>query len=143
MSEKKLSLPLLANQLQQLQDLTLLLDKEHDVLQHHDPEALNLLTVEKNKLLLSIEQVDQQLAKDAEFLSHKKQGLCDELLTEIEKQLAQCKEKNFINGQIIQHSQFAVERMKTTLLESNSKTSVTYDNKGKKSGGLSSIGVKA
>ena len=64
-------------------------------------------------------------------------------LADIEACLVRCKKQNQINGLIIHQSQLSVERMKTSLLENHNKSSMTYDSKGKTSGGLSSLGLKA
>ncbi|WP_440875629.1 flagella synthesis protein FlgN [Thalassotalea sp. PLHSN55] len=134
---------LLAQQHSQLSALETLLTQENEILQQHQPDALNDITAQKNDLLLAIQTLDQHIGQHAGFVAEKATGAFDETLAEIEHLLSACKKQNQVNGMIIQHSQLAVERMKTNLLESNNKSSVTYDNKGKKSGGLSSIGIKA
>lgn len=134
---------LLAQQHSQLSALEALLTEENGILQQHQPDALNGITEQKNQLLLAIQALDDHLAKHAEFVAEKNTGKFDETLSAIESSLAACQKQNKVNGMIIQHSQLAVERMKTNLLESNNKSAVTYDNKGKKSGGLSSLDIKA
>jgi flagella synthesis protein FlgN len=83
------------------------------------------------------------ISRHVEFAQDKAAGKFDLQLAEIESLLLTCKKQNQVNGQIIQQSQLAVERMKTTLLENHSKSSMTYDEKGKKSSGLSSLDLKA
>jgi flagella synthesis protein FlgN len=143
MSEQVLSKDLIAKQLEQIQLLSSLLAKENEVLQQHSPDALIEITTQKNELLLAIQQLDQHLALHQEFQKSKNEGQHQDVIDKIADSLEQCKKQNIINGQIIQHSQLAVEKMKTSLLESHSKSSMTYDSTGKKSGGLSSIGIKA
>ncbi|TPH17120.1 flagellar export chaperone FlgN [Litorilituus lipolyticus] len=134
---------LLAQQLQQLQTLEKLIETEKQVLQQHDPEALLSISQDKNQQLLAIEALDKQISLDQQFAKDKAAGLLEDKLNEITNLLAHCQQQNLVNGQIIQQSQLAVERMKTSLLENHTKNTITYDNKGKKSGGLSSIGIKA
>lgn len=134
---------LLAQQLQQLQTLEKLITTEKQVLQQHDPEALVTISQEKNQQLLAIESLDKHISLDQQFARDKAAGLLDNELAAITDLLSQCQQQNLVNGQIIQQSQLAVERMKTSLLENHTKNTITYDNKGKKSGGLSSIGIKA
>jgi flagella synthesis protein FlgN len=143
MSASTQSKELLAQQFSQLQELEQVITDEKLVLQQHQPDALLQISEKKNQLLLSIQKLDQQIRINQAFAQDKAAGFLGKQLTEIESLLTLCQQKNQVNGQIITQSQLAVERMKTSLLESHNKTSVTYDSKGKKSGGLSSIGLKA
>jgi flagella synthesis protein FlgN len=143
MSASPESKDLLAKQFSQLQALEQVISDEKIILQQHQPDELLEVTEKKNQLLLSIQNLDQQISINQAFAQDKAAGLLSEDLVAIEKQLELCQKKNLVNGQIIAQSQLSVERMKTSLLESHNKTSMTYDSKGKKSGGLSSIGLKA
>lgn len=134
---------LLNKQLEQLQSLRQLLEDEKVLLTERDPEALNALTQQKQTLLLAIEGLDANISQNTQFLADKQQGLLAEPLQLIQSTLAECQALNQVNGQIIAHSQLAVERMKTTLLERHNRSSMTYDSKGKKHAGLSSLDVKA
>lgn len=143
MSASSESKELLAQQYSQLQALEQVIIDEKHILQQHQPNDLLKISEQKNQLLVAIQTLDQQISLNQAFALDKAAGkLAQELLT-IENLLASCQQKNQVNGQIIAQSQLAVERMKTSLLEGHNKASVTYDNKGKKSGGLSSIGLKA
>ena len=133
----------LSTQLAQLSTLESLLVAEKETLQSNNPEALTALSEEKNELLLAIQQLDQTIEQSPTFKQEKQQGMHDAQLAEIKAKLTHCKELNTINGQIIAQSKLAVERMKTSLLQSHSKSSMTYDSKGKTSGGLKSLGIKA
>ncbi len=143
MSSESIYASQLQSQLEQLQQLEEIIDTEKQVLQQQDPDKLTAITEQKNQLLLAIQSLDQQFEQSLQFKNDKAQGLFTEILASIETVLLRCKEKNQINGQIIQHSQLAVERMKTSLLQNHNKSSMTYDSKGKISGGLSSLGIKA
>ncbi len=134
---------LLAQQHQQLTALAKIIADEKQVLQKHNPLALLEISQEKNTLLLAIQKLDQEIAQNQRFAQDKAAGKLTEQLTEITELLTYCQQQNLVNGQIIQQSQLAVERMKTSLLESHNKNAITYDNKGKKSAGLSSLGLKA
>ena len=134
---------LLTQQYEQLSLLETVIASEKDILQQHNPDALIKISQEKNTVLLSIEKIDQLIVKHPDFIIQKSSGVIDEVLANIAQKLEHCKEQNIVNGQIIQQSQLAVERMKTSLLENHNKSAITYDNKGKKSAGLSSIGLKA
>lgn len=143
MSASTESKELLAQQHTQLQELEQVISDEKLILQQHQPDALLQISAKKNQLLISIQQLDQQIGVNQAFAQDKAAGFLAQELSDIESLLTRCQQKNLVNGQIIAQSQLAVERMKTSLLEGHNKTSVTYDNKGKKSGGLSSIGLKA
>ncbi|MCO4799700.1 MAG: flagellar protein FlgN [Colwelliaceae bacterium] len=143
MSTESSHLSLIEKQLTQLEQLEIIIDTEKDILQQQDPEKLIEITEKKNQLLLAIQTLDQQFEQSITFKKEKSQGVFKGLLETIEDTLLRCKEKNHVNGQVIAHSQLAVERMKTSLLQNHNKSSMTYDSKGKTSGGLSSLGIKA
>ena len=128
---------------QQLTALAQVIANEKNILQQHDPQALLTVSQEKNTLLLAIQQLDQNISLHQGFAQDKAAGKLVSQLAEITELLKHCQQQNLVNGQIIQHSQLAVERMKTSLLESHNKNAITYDSKGKKSAGLSSLGLKA
>jgi flagellar biosynthesis protein FlgN len=134
---------LINKQLAQLKQLEVIIDNEKDILQKQNPDKLIEITDKKNQLLLAIQTLDKQFEQSILFKQEKSQGLYTEQLNLIEETLIRCKDKNHVNGQIIAQSQLAVERMKTSLLQNHNKSSMTYDNKGKTSGGLSSLEIKA
>lgn len=142
-SNEPLSHGLLTQQHQQLTELVQIIANEKLILQQHDPEALLVISQEKNTLLLAIQQLDQTIGLDQVFAQEKAAGKLTDQLTKITDLLTHCQEQNLVNGQIIQQSQLAVERMKTSLLENHNNTAITYNSKGKKSAGLSSLGLKA
>ena len=142
-SNELTSSELLLKQHKQLTALAQIIADEKQVLQHHDPQALLNVSQEKNTLLLEIEKLDQTISQNQAFAQDKAAGKLTAQLKEITDLLEHCQQQNLVNGQIIQQSQLAVERMKTSLLENHNKSAITYDNKGKKSAGLSSLGLKA
>ncbi len=143
MSNEHSAQELISKQLSQLQLLASLMDKEKEVLQQHKPEALIEVTQKKNELLIAIQSLDGVIAINTQFAQTKAAGGFEKELDEINTLLKYCQQQNIVNGQIIQQSQLAVERMKTTLLENHSKNSMTYNEKGKKQSGLSSLDLKA
>ena len=143
MSESIQSKELLAQQFSQLKDLEQIIADEKQILQQHQPDALIKVSEQKNQLLVTIQSLDKKISLDQQFAQDKAAGNLTQELAEIESLLLKCQQQNQVNGQIIAQSQLAVERMKTSLLENHNKTAITYDSKGKKSAGLSSIGLKA
>lgn len=130
-------------QLKQLGELEVLLNDEQQILQHHNPEKLVAVNHAKTELLGKIESTDQLLATSPKFLESKNNGQYDDELQSIKSRLKICKDINQINGDIIGKSQLSIERMRASLLENHTKSTMTYDKKGKKSGGLSSMDLKA
>ncbi len=143
MSASPQSLALLAKQYTQLQALEKIIADEKHILQQHQPNELIQISEQKNQLLIAIQNLDKEISLNQQFAQDKAAKRLEQELTDIESLLKHCQQQNQVNGQIISQSQLAVERMKTTLLESHNKNAITYDSKGKKSGGLSSIGLKA
>lgn len=143
MSDKITPQQLVSQQLSQLTQLEALLTTEKDILQQQNPDALIEITAEKNSLLLAIQNTDNAIGQSFEFKQEKLAGSFSDELADIKAILLRCQKQNKTNGLIIHQSQLSVERMKTSLLESHNKSSMTYDNKGKTSGGLSSLGIKA
>jgi flagella synthesis protein FlgN len=134
---------LIAQQLLNLQQLEALLIVEKEVLLKQNPEALISVTEQKHTLLQAIQQLDDQNAQNTTLKNEIESGIHNTDIAEIEAILLRCKDKNHVNGQVIQQSSLAAERMKNSLLENHNRSSMTYDSKGKKSGGLSSLGIKA
>jgi flagella synthesis protein FlgN len=142
-SDKITPQQLVSQQLSQLAQLETLLNTETDILQQQNPDMLINITAEKNNLLMAIQKVDNAIGQSFEFKQEKSAGNFVNELSEIQNILERCKKQNKTNGLIIHQSQLSVERMKTSLLENHNKSSMTYDSKGKTSGGLSSLGIKA
>lgn len=134
---------MVSQQLSQLLQLETLLNTEKEILQQQNPNALISITADKNNLLIAIQEIDNAIGQSFEFKQEKLSGNFDSELADIEACLVRCKKQNQVNGLIIHQSQLSVERMKTSLLENHNKSSMTYDSKGKTSGGLSSLGIKA
>jgi flagella synthesis protein FlgN len=143
MTDAQTSEQLVKQQLTQLQALKGLLEEEKKVLQNHNPDDLTELTDKKNNLLIEIKDLDIIIGRSVEFAQDKAAGKYLTELDEIKDLLTRCQAINLVNGQIIQQSQLAVQRMKTSLLESHNKSAITYDDKGKKHAGLSSLNIKA
>jgi len=136
-------LEILKQQDTQLLELEALLKEEHEILQQHHPEKLVELNQEKVTLLTQIDSTDKLFSNNAQFIADKKNGLYVDELMAIETTLLRCKDLNQVNGEIIHKSQISIERMRNALLEKRTKSTMTYDNKGKTSGGLNSLGIKA
>lgn len=134
---------LINKQLLQVQQLEQILLQEKDILQQQNPEALVAISNKKTDLLTIINATDASSKEAPNYQQLLAYPHFTETFANIESCLAKCKELNTVNGMIIQQSSLAIERLQNELLENRSKSSMTYDNKGKKSGGLMGKGIKA
>mgnify|MGYP000486484287 CR=1 FL=1 len=134
---------LVTHQLTQVTNLQQTLVDEKEILQQQSPSALVEITEQKKTLLLAIDNTDKQLKQFTAFKEFVALPKISSLIENIENLLTECKKLNDVNGLIIQQSSLAIERMTSSLLEKRSKSSMTYDNKGKKNGGVMGKSIKA
>lgn len=130
-------------QLLQVQQLEQILLQEKEILQQQNPEALVDISNKKTDLLTVINATDISSKESPNYQALLAEPSFSEIFANIENCLAHCKELNSVNGMIIQQSSLAIERLQSELLENRSGSSMTYDNKGKKNGGLMGKGIKA
>lgn len=134
---------MLNQQLLQVQQLEKLLLIEKEVLQQHNPEELLKVSHQKTDLLVTIEATKKECNAIPDFQNLITSPEYQLVFNKIEETLASCKSLNTVNGMIIQQSSLAIDRMQSDLIESRSRSSMTYDNKGKKNGGLQGKSIKA
>ncbi|GAA0857108.1 flagellar protein FlgN [Aliiglaciecola litoralis] len=137
-------IPHLEKQKQHLDTLTGLLESELHLISTRDAETLTTVINEKSELLESIAQLD----KTIEHEYHKLQNPLDNeevksLFDDIEHALAQCKFRTEINQKAVEQGQLRLEHLRSLLLESRAKETLTYDKSGKPRGGMSGKGVSA
>ncbi|WP_448249181.1 flagellar export chaperone FlgN [Thalassotalea agariperforans] len=130
-------------QLLQVQQLEQILLQEKEILQQQDPDALVAISNKKTDLLTVINATDASSKESPNYQALLADPGFAETFANIENCLAHCKELNSVNGMIIQQSSLAIERLQNELLENRSRSSMTYDNKGKKNAGLMGKGIKA
>lgn len=134
---------MLKKQLLQVQQLEKLLLIEKEVLQQHNPDELLKVSHQKTDLLVIIDATKKECDAIPDYQTLVTSPEFKDVFDKIEEALANCKSLNTVNGMIIQQSSLAIERMQSDLIESRSKSSMTYDNKGKKNGGLQGKSIKA
>lgn len=134
---------LLAMQTNELHKLCDLLDNELAILKQRDLAQLEQNSQSKEQLLNNINQLDQALSIQISPQELKANTLFQEQVQTINQLLQACKNKNEVNGQIINNSQVAINRFKGMLQQSIANNSMTYDNKGQTNINTNSIGVKA
>lgn len=138
------SVPELLNvQERELTKLQTLLCDELDTLKNRNLEQLTLISPEKEETLTKINQLDQAISAQVSLADLKADPEFKEQVERIVLLLTDCKQKNEVNGQIVNNSQIAMNRFKNMLQKSISNNSMTYDQKGHTSISASSIGVKA
>lgn len=134
---------IIKKQLLQVQQLEQILMLEKEILQQHNPDELLKISHQKTDLLVAIDATEKESKTIPDYKTLITSVQFEPLLNDIETALANCKNLNTVNGMIIQQSSMAIERMQNDLVETRSKSSMTYDNKGKKSGGLQGKSIKA
>lgn len=138
----KLSLEqLLAQQITVLTQLIDLQDQEKTILEKRDAPQLEELTHQKTQYLNQLEKTDQTLARHADVASVSKQY--PEQLHTIQTLLARVQQQNEVNGQIVRLTLGRVQTLKHQLQSMKGESALTYNEKGKTQGGLSSRGIKA
>ncbi|GAA6185352.1 MULTISPECIES: flagellar export chaperone FlgN [Alteromonadaceae] len=133
---------LLQKQKQQLDSLILLLESELHLISTRDAESLTSVINEKSELLESIastdKSVEQEVEKQPEATSE--QAVTD-LFDQINQSLSQCKFRTEINQKAVEQGQLRLQHLRTLLLESRAKETMTYDKSGKPKGGSSGKSV--
>lgn len=133
----------LTQQLENIQQLIEVLHDEKNTLQQHIPSELVKISEQKSTLLTAIDTLDKQCKALPNYQTYVTSEKHAELLIVIKESLQECQKLNSINGTIIDHSSLAIERMQNKILESRSKSSITYTNKGKKQGSTLGRSFKA
>ncbi|CAM3896024.1 flagellar export chaperone FlgN [Rheinheimera salexigens] len=134
---------LLDQQQQHLDALLLLLRQELAALSERDIASLEQLTKEKTQLLISVEQTDKAVGQLPNLAEIKKLSWFIDAVAKIDTVLAECKQQNAVNQQVLDQSQLTLERFKNTLLSQQGKSGLTYTNKGKPSVDSIGKGIKA
>jgi len=134
---------LLNQQENELLKLQSLLKNELELLKTRELSSLEQAAVEKEQVLVKINQFDQAIKQHTPFVELQQDQKHTEQVTRIVDLLNDCKKQNELNGQIINNSQIAINRFKGMLQRSINDNSMTYDQKGQTSISKSSLGVKA
>ena len=116
----------LENQLQQLNDLTLILDVELEALSSRKGDRLKGIAREKLVLLNAIQKLDKELSGfTSELFSHE---TIIPIIKSINEKLLHCKKQNDVNAQAAHHANLAVRELKNILI--GAPSSVTYGQDG-------------
>ncbi len=132
---------LLDQQEQNLDQMLTLLAQEFDLLKQRQALSLAELATSKQRQLETIVALDNTIAAHPDVSS-----LSSELLPRqdaLRAKMAQCQERNEVNGHLIEMTLGANRRLANTLLQLRDRNSVTYDNKGQPCPGSAGLSIKA
>ena len=125
-------------QLDTIKQLQQVLDVEKNALIKRQHELLESLAVQKEQLLIQLNECDQQVAQLLEQQSLPEQ--LSPLRTQISDTIEQCHIQNQANGRAIDLSINSLDRLQRSLIQKRSGNSMTYNAKGKTHGAKSSHG---
>lgn len=132
----------LSVQHQQLESLKLILETELSLISARNPDALIKVLEEKQTLLDDIAQQSTEIA--ALFPNDK--VLSDETqskITALEKLLAECKYRTEINEKAVEQGQLRLAHLRSLIVESRARESITYDKSGQTYSSSKGKGISA
>lgn len=132
----------LVKQEEQLEQLKQLLENELHLISAREPEALIALLKDKEKLLDDVQQIDNQISKLYDKTSPTKEEIQPHIDT-VNSLVSECKYRTQINENAVTQGQLRVEHLRSMLMESRAKESLTYDKTGKAHSRLSGKGISA
>ncbi|WP_018983462.1 flagellar export chaperone FlgN [Salinimonas chungwhensis] len=140
------SLPsMLDSQIAHLENLAILLDKELHLISSRNAEELMALLTEKERALDSIQSIDSEIKHHyhAQLSAEERPDDVQERLDKAQKSLEQCQYLTQINQKAVEQGQLRLTHLRNLMLEVRAKESLTYDKKGKPSGGKLGSGISA
>ncbi|MGL5990476.1 MAG: flagellar export chaperone FlgN [Plesiomonas sp.] len=119
---------LLTQQQTTLQTLEQLIDSELTALTEHQADQLLTLSEQKNVLLQTVQETDQQIAQHPERVQLDAQ---DALLLNVRQLLQSCQTKNHLLGEIMKEARISLSRLANQLMAVRGKEMMTYNADGK------------
>lgn len=133
---------LLNTQLNTLNQLKTLLDKELDAVKNRDGSVLVELSKEKESQLVAIQQVDQQISNHPESANIETNDAQRSIKDSITELLEECQTQNEVIYLTAKQNEVVIEQVKQLLIGGSKNT--TYDAYGQKRSGPSlTKGIKA
>lgn len=128
-----------------LQELQQILETELHLISSRDAEALISLLNTKEALLATIQEQDLVISKIYSSASQESKDNPEitSLFDDAKELLSQCKFRTQINQTAVEQGQLRLEHLRSLLLESRAKESMTYDKSGKTRGGSTTGGISA
>ena len=135
----------LTQQVENLSQLVLLLEKELHLISSRDAETLFTLLEDKTALLSSIQALDNDIEplykqnKETDTLSDSSAALMEKAASLLDA----CKYRTEINQKAVEQGQLRLTHLRNLMLEVRAKESLTYDKKGKPNAGRLGSGIRA
>ena len=138
-------LSMLDSQIAHLENLAVLLDKELHLISSRNAEELMTLLKEKEETLESIQAIDSEIHRhyQSQLSAENRSEDVQARLDQAQKCLEQCQYQTQINQTAVEQGQLRLTHLRNLMLEVRDKESLTYDKKGKPSGGKLGSGVSA
>lgn len=132
-------------QFDHLEDLKQALESELHLISSRDAESLINLLKNKEIILESIQAQDSAISASYHASSEtvRDSQEVQSLFKHAKSLVSECKYRTKINQTAVEQGQLRLEHLRTLLLESRAKESMTYDKSGKAQGGKSGRGVSA
>ncbi|BEU02794.1 hypothetical protein OAG1_15940 [Agarivorans sp. OAG1] len=124
--------PLLNTQEQQLTLLLSLLEQEKIALEQDDTIALYAVAEQKEQALALIASADEEIAASPNIEQLNSDPQFVQQVDTIKGLLAQCQERNQLNGEIIKASNEKVKQLSAVIDQLQNQNASTYDKLGKK-----------
>lgn len=134
---------ILTSQSEQMAELQSLLDRELSLISSRDAEALINLVKSKEVLLDQIQQTDDQINRLYSALDGNIPDSIEQLINLIKSQVEECKYKTAVSQKAVEQGQLRLEHLRSMIVESRTKESMTYDKSGKASGLSTGKGISA
>ncbi|WP_404398587.1 flagellar export chaperone FlgN [Idiomarina loihiensis] len=114
-----------------LENLALLQQRELNAIVERQHADVNALTDAKEKALVHISELDQQLAQHPDNDQLKDDPDLAEAVTTIEATLSDIQHQSQVNERVVQSTLNSIDQLKQTILQSARKDTLTYNSKGK------------
>ena len=135
---------LLEKQQSNLVSLSDLLESELHLISSRDAETLTKILNSKTEVLDNISDTDRAIESAFDKIPGAEDDpKVEELLKNIRAALSQCKFRTEINQKAVEQGQLRLEHLRSLILETRAKETMTYDKGGKPRGGSSTKGVSA
>ncbi|MDV6328607.1 flagellar export chaperone FlgN [Idiomarina sp. Sol25] len=114
-----------------LENLALLQQRELNAIVERQHADVNALTDAKEKALVHISELDQQLAQHPDNDQLKDDPDLAEAVATIEATLSDIQHQSQVNERVVQSTLNSIDQLKQTILQSARKDTLTYNSKGK------------
>ncbi|WP_322407165.1 flagellar export chaperone FlgN [Idiomarina sp. PL1-037] len=114
-----------------LENLALLQQRELNAIVERQHADVNALTDAKEKALVHISELDQQLAQHPDNDQLKDDPDLAEAVATIEAALSDIQHQSQVNERVVQSTLNSIDQLKQTILQSARKDTLTYNSKGK------------